>query len=626
MAIANSVLRSTELNFNQIKTNLINFLRAKPDFVDYDFEGSALNTLVDLLAYNTYYNAIYTNMTTNEMFLDSAQLRNNVVARAKMLGYTPTSAKGAEAVLKIAITPSTNVASITIPANTLFTSTIDGVDYKFTTDVPHTVLQQDSYTSNNIIITEGEPLSERVTVTGENTQRFILNNNNIDLSSLKVDIQTSSSNSSLTVFSRATDLTDVSATSNIFFVDENEDGKYELIFGDGVLGKALSAGNIVIPKYKVVNGSVTNGANNFVSPANISGQTNFVTTVMTAARQGSNAEGIDSIKFNAPKNFQRQGRAVVRNDYSRLLLAEAPDLQAVNVWGGEENNPPIYGKVYIAAKPKEGNLLSDQRKSELKDILRTRNMVSVEPEFVDASFLYVIPNVSVNYNVAATNLDAGAINTKVQNAITNFETKELSLFDKGFRESVFVKAVSEADVSIVSSRSTYNMMKRFTPNTGTATTYNFAFNNAIHHPHAGHLNAINSTGFTFNNQTTFIDDNGFGVLRLYYLGDNNIRQYVSNDAGTVNYATGLITLNNVNITSTSSIELTAKPDINDINTVRNNIILLSGTSVTVINNETGAVESRVTTATTSGSTTTITTAFTGTTSTGTTSGVSGTYY
>ena len=626
MAVANSVLRSTELNFNQIKTNLINFLRAKPEFVDYDFEGSALNTLVDLLAYNTYYNAMYTNMATNEMFLDSAQLRNNVVARAKMLGYTPTSAKGAEATIKLAITPSTNVASITIASNTLFTSTIDGIDYKFTTDVPYTVLQQDSYTSNNIIIREGEPLSERVTVTGESTQRFILNNDNVDLSSLKVDIQTSTSNSSVTVFSRANDLTSVSATSNIFFVDENEDGKYELIFGDGVLGKALSAGNIVIPKYRVVNGSATNGANNFVSPTNISGQTNFVMTVMQAARQGANAEGIDSIKFNAPKNFQRQGRAVVKNDYSRLLLAEAPDLQAVNVWGGEENNPPIYGKVYIAAKPKEGNLLSDQRKGELKDILKTRNMVSVEPEFVDATFLYVVPTVIVNYNIASTNLDAGAINNKVQNAISNFESKELSLFDKGFRESTFVKSVTDADVSIVSTRTTINMMKRFTPNSGTATTYNFAFNNAIHHPHPGHLYSVSSTGFTFNGQTTYIDDDGYGILRLYYLGDNNIRQYVSNDAGTVNYATGLITLNNVNITSTASIELTAKPDINDINTVRNNIILLSGTSVTIVNNETGAVESRVTTATTSGSTTTITTSYTGTTQTGTTSGVSGTYY
>ena len=626
MAVANSVLRATELNFNTIKSNLITFMKAKPEFTDYDFEGSGLNHLVDLLAYNTYYNAVYTNMTTNEMFLDSAQIRNNVVARAKMLGYTPTSAKGAEATLDITITPSTNVASVTIASNTLFTSSLDGIEYKFTTDRAYTLLQSEGYQANNILIKEGEPVQERITVDTSTNQRYILGNDGIDTKSLKVSIQTSSSNSSLRTFSQASDLTDVSATSTVYFVQENEDGKYELLFGDNVLGKQLDNGNIVIVNYRVVNGSTTNGANNFVSPPTLGGQANFTVTVATAARQGSNAESIDNIKFNAPKNFQRQGRAVVRNDYSRLLLSEAPDLQAVNVWGGEENNPPIYGKVYIAAKPNEGNLLSDQRKSELKDILRTRNMVSVEPEFVDATFLYVIPNVVVNYNVASTNLDAGAINTKVQNAITNFETTELSLFDKGFRESNFVKAVSEADVSIVSTRSTYTMMKRFTPNSGTATTYNFAFNNAIHHPHEGHLYAINSSGFTFNGQTTFIDDNGFGILRLYYLGDNNIRQYVSNDAGTVNYATGLVTLNNVNITSTSSIELTAKPDINDINTVRNNIILLSGTSVTVVNNETGAVESRVTSATTSGSTTTITTAYTGTTQTGTTSGVSGTYY
>ena len=626
MATANSVLRATELNFNTIKGNLITFMKAKPEFADYDFESSALNQLVDVLAYNTYYNAVYTNMVTNEMFLDSAQLRNNVVARAKMLGYFPTAAKGAQAVIKAVITPTSNVESVTIAANTLFTSSIDGIEYKFTTDKAYTVLRQDSYTSNSIVIIEGEPVRERILVDGTDNQRFILANENIDIANLKVDIQTSSSNNSLTVYSRASDLTAVNSRSKVFFVEENENGRHELIFGDGVLGSALSTGNIVIAKYRVVNGTATNGANNFAAPATLGGQQNFTTTVMLPARNGANAESIGSIKFNAPKNYQRQGRAVVKNDYSRLLLAEAPDLQAVSVWGGEENNPPIYGKVYIAAKPREGNLLSDQRKNELKDILKTRNMVSVEPEFVDATFLYVIPTVTVNYNVALTGLDAGAINNKVQTAINNFELSELSLFDKNFRESTFVKTVTDADVSIVSTRTTINMMKRFTPNSGTATTYNFAFNNAIHHPHPGHLYSVNSTGFTFNGQTTFIDDDGYGILRLYYLGDNNIRQYVSNDAGTVNYATGLITLNNVNITSTASIELIAKPDINDINTVRNNIILLSGTSVTIVNNETGAVESRVTSATTSGSTTTITTSYTGTTQTGTTSGVSGTYY
>lgn len=626
MAVANSVLRATELNFNTIKRNLITFLRAKPEFSDYDFEGSALNHLVDLLAYNTYYNAVYTNMTTNEMFLDSAQLRNNVVARAKMLGYTPTSAKGAEATLDVTITPATNVASITIASNTLFTSSLDGIDYKFTTDRAYTLLQSEGYQANNIIIKEGEPVQERVTVDTSTNQRFILGNGNIDTRSISVKIQTSSSNSSVRTFAQASDLTDVSATSLVYFIQENEDGRYELLFGDNVLGKQLDNGNIVVVNYRVVNGSVTNGANNFTSPQTLGGQSNFTVTVATAARQGSNAESIDSIKFNAPKNYQRQGRAVVKADYSRLLLAEAPDLQAVNVWGGEENNPPVYGKVYIAAKPLDGNLLSDQRKNELKDILRNRNMVSVEPEFVDATFLYIVPTISVSYNKALTTLDAGAISNKVITAVNNFENSQLSLFDKNFRESTFVKAVTDSDVSIVSTRTTFRMMKRFTPNAGTATSYNFAFNNGIHHPHDGHIYAISSTGFTFNGQTTFIDDDGRGNLRLYYLGDNNTRQYTSNDAGSVNYATGLVTLENVNITSTSSIEISANPDINDINTVRNSIILLTGTNITVINDETGAVENRVLSATTTGTSTSITTSYTGTTQTGTTSGVSGTYY
>ena len=626
MAVANSVLRSTELNFNQIKTNLISFLRAKPEFVDYDFEGSALNTLVDVLAYNTYYNAMYTNMATNEMFLDSAQLRNNVVARAKMIGYTPSSAKGSEATIKIVVEPSTNVASVTVASNTLFTSTIDGITYKFTTDRAYALLQQDNYTANNIVIKEGEPLSERITKDSTSTQRFILSNDNIDLGSLKVDVQTSTSNNSVTVFSRATDLTEVKSTSNVFFVDENEDGKYELIFGDGVLGKALSTGNIVVAKYRVVNGSVTNGANNFASPSLIGGQSDFAVTVALAARNGANAESIESIKFNAPRNYQSQGRAVIKNDYSRILLAEAPDLQAISVWGGEDNNPPVYGKVYLCAKPTVGNVLSTQRKDELKTLLQSRNIVSIEPEFVDATFLYVIPTITVNYNAALTTLSAGVISNRVKTAINNFEATELSVFDKKFRESTFVRKITEADVSIVSTLTTFRMMKRFTPNQGTATTYNFAFNNGIHHPHAGHLGAVNSTSFTFQSQTAFLDDDGNGNIRIYYLGDNNTRQYLSNTAGTVNYATGLITLDNVNITSSSDIEINAKPAINDLNSVRNNIILISGTSISVVNDETGAVESRDLNATTSGSTTTISTSYTGTTQTGTTSGVSGTYY
>ena len=346
MGAANSTIRVTDLNFNTIKSNLKAFLRGKPQFTDYDFEGSALSNLIDLLSYNTYYNAVYTNMVGNEMFLDSAQIRNNVVARAKMLGYTPTSARGSSAVLDVTITPSTNVTSVTIAANTLFTSTIDGIQYKFTTPEAYVLLQSTGYTSNTIVIKEGEPLQERFTRdTSSSSQRFILSNPSIDTTSIKVQVQTGGSNTTLRTFTEASNLVDVQANSQVYFVQENEDGKYELLFGDNILGKALDDGNIVIANYRVVNGSTTNGANNFVAPAALGGQASFTVAVANSASGGANAESVPSIKFNAPKSFQRQNRAVIKNDYARTILAEAPDIQAVSVWGGEDNDPPIYGKV-----------------------------------------------------------------------------------------------------------------------------------------------------------------------------------------------------------------------------------------------------------------------------------------
>ena len=263
MAKANSAIRVTDINFNSIKTNLKNYLRSKPEFTDYDFEGSALSNLLDVLTYNTYYNSIYVNMVGNEMFLDSAQIRNNIVARAKMLGYTPTSARGSSATLNLTVTPSTNVTSLTVSSNTLFTSTIDGIQYKFTTRQPYVLLQSQSYTSNTIVIKEGEPVTQKFTVNTSTSQRFVLDNNNADTTTLKIKIQTSTSNTSLRTFTEATNVVDVQSNSQVFFIQENNDGKYELLFGDGVLGKALDNDNIVIADYNVVNGSTTNGANNF---------------------------------------------------------------------------------------------------------------------------------------------------------------------------------------------------------------------------------------------------------------------------------------------------------------------------------------------------------------------------
>ena len=623
---ANSAIRVTDLNFNQIKNNLKTFLRAKPEFTDYDFEGSALSNLIDLLAYNTYQQSIYVNMVGNEMFLDSAQIRNNVVARAKMLGYTPTSARGSQATIKVAITPATNVTSVTVASNTLFTSQIDGIQYKFTTDRPYVLLQSQNYTSNTIVIKEGEPVNQKFTIDTSTAQRFVLDNPNVDTTSIKVRVQTSGANTSKVTRTQATNIVDVQANSQVYFVQENEDGKYELLFGDGVLGKAVDDGNIVIVDYRVVNGSVTNGANNFVAPATIGGQSTFTVTVANSASIGANAESTSSIKFNAPKSFQRQNRAVIKNDYARTILAEAPDIEAVSVWGGEDNDPPIYGKVYIAAKPNGGNLLSDQRKAELVTLLQSKNVVTISPTFVDATYLYVVPSITVKYNVADTTLVAGQISDKVATAVVNFETASLTLFDKKFRESEFVADMVAADPSIVGANITYRMMKRFTPNQNVTTSYSIAFNNGISNPHAGHYGAVSSTSFTFQNQTCFLDDDGNGILRIYYLDSQNNKTYLNTSAGTVDYSSGLVTIKSVIITSSSTIEVNAKPAVNDISPTRNMLLLISKASIDVVNDSTGVVESSVSNVTTAGTTETITSETSSILSTGSTGGVTNLVY
>ena len=623
---ANSAIRVTDLNFSQIKNNLKTFLRAKPEFTDYDFEGSGLSNLLDLLAYNTYQQSIYVNMVGNEMFLDSAQIRNNVVARAKMLGYTPTSARGSQATLRITVTPSSNLTSVTMASNTLFTATLDGIQYKFTNDQPYVLLQSQGYTSNNVIIKEGEPITQKFTVNTSAGQRYVLNNSDVDTTSIKVRIQTSSANTSKTTFTQATNVVDVQANSSVYFIQENEDGKYELLFGDDVLGKAVDNGNIIITDYRVVNGSLTNGANNFVAPSSIGGQATFTVSVANNASIGANAESTASIKFNAPKSFQRQNRAVIKNDYARTILAEAPDIEAVSVWGGEDNDPPIYGKVYIAAKPTGGNLLSDQRKAELVTLLQSKNVVTISPTFVDATYLYVVPSITVKYNVADTTLVAGQISDKVATAVVNFETASLTLFDKKFRESEFISSMVASDPSIIGANITYRMMKRFTPNQNVTTSYSVAFNNGISNPHAGHYGAVGSTSFTFQNQTCFLDDDGNGVLRIYYLDSQNQKTYLNTSAGTVDYSSGLVVIKSVIITSSSTIEVSAKPAINDINPTRNMLLLISKASIDVVNDSTGVVESSVSNVTTAGTTETITSETSQILSTGSTGGVTNLVY
>jgi hypothetical protein len=601
---ANSAINVTSLNFDAIKTSMKTYIQAKPEFTDYNFEGSTISMLLDLLAYNTYQNAFYTSMIGNEMFLDSAQLRDSVASRAKMLDYVPRSARGASTTLNVVITPTGAPNTVTVAKNSQFSATLDGESYKFVTPQAYTFSSNDSYTGN-ITITEGRPVTHRFTVSSNSPVRYILPNENVDTTSITVDVQTSVGNLSSVRYNLASDITQVQANSAVYFLQEVEDSQYEIYFGDNVIGKKPDDNNIVIANYRICNGTLGNDISSFTSPSTLGGFSAFTTTVNASTSGGADKESIDSIKFNAPKNYDTQNRAVLSEDYKRIILRDNGDLQSVSVWGGEENTPAVYGKVFISIKPVNGFTISSQRKTEIRTELKKYNVLSIDPEFVDASFLYIKPTIAVRYNSRATTLSAVAVQTKVTNAIINFENTKLGTFDSNrFRYSQFIQSIDAADSSIVSNLTLITIERRFVPSLTTSSTYNINFNNALNHPHAGHKYIISSSAFTYQNQTCYFDDDGNGNLRIYYLL-NSTRVYLNQTAGLVNYISGLVTVSSFLPTAFvgSALSIFADPTNNDVNAVRNQILLIAGATVSIVDDTTTIVAANTVTATTTGVTT-----------------------
>ena len=606
---ANSALSITSIDFDNIKSNLKTFLASQGELKDYDFEASTMSTLLDVLAYNTYYQSIYTNMVANEMFLDSAQIRNNIVSRAKMLGYTPRSAQGSSATIQLNVTPSTTVDSLTVAKNTSFTSTIDGTDYTFVTPEQTTILNVGGTYSANVVIKEGTPLTHRFTVSTSNPVKYIIPNDNVETGSLAVQVQVSSSNTSANVYSQASNITTVDNNSPVYFLQENVDGKYELTFGDGVLGNSLQDGNIVIVDYRTVNGAVTNGANTFVSPDTIAGESNFSVTVQSNASGGAAKESDTSIKFNAPKSFASQNRAVTINDYKSIITSENGDVQNVSVWGGEQNDPPQYGKVYIAAKPVTGATLSSTRKSQIVESLKDRQVQSIEAEFVDPTYLYIVPTSQVYYDPKTTTLSAGEILTKVKNQIISFESSTLNNYNTEFLFSAFSRAIDNSDTAITDNSTSVAMQQRVNHTVGSGVTYTLLFNNAIFNPHAGHNYVVSSNAFTLNGLTQYYDDDGNGNIRTYYFS-SGVRTVTNETAGTVDYKTGKIILTNFNPTAITGdvLKITATPASNRIKPVRAQIPLIADTTIKMIRTDTLAIQDQFSGSLTVGDTTIASTA------------------
>lgn len=491
MATANlqNVLLISDPDFDTIKTNLKNFLGSQSTFSDYDFEGSALSVLIDLLAYNTHYMAFYANMLGNESFLDTAVLRDSVVSHAKMLGYTPHSTLSARARVNLSLIGNASTVA-TLPKFSQFVSTgLNGVNYTFTNLDQVTVSKNTAtnvFTFSNLILAEGTPVSYVYTYdsTSNPNAQFNLPDAGVDLSTIQVIVQNSSQDSTQTVYTIATDSTIIDGESNVFFVDEIKNSNYSIYFGNGVIGNSLTNGNVVIINYLISSGAVANKANNFTFTDSVYTSTGVLTsgsvTMIQSAAGGASIEGIDSIKFIAPKAYISNNRAVTKNDYITLIQKKYPALSAVNVWGGEENVPPIYGKVFISAKPALGyEITAEEKRYIAKEVISPLSILTVTPEFVDPNYIYLRISSKITYDPTLTSSTPDQISLGVKNAIYSYAASSLNQFNSYFKPSKLMRDIDDSNISISSNQIEIQLEKRLEPVIGSPRNYTINFNTEL---------------------------------------------------------------------------------------------------------------------------------------------------
>ena len=485
MAGANSNIQMTDLDFNTIKTNLKTFLQSQDVLKDYNYEGSALSTLLDILAYNTQYNAYYLNQVANEMFLDTAIQRGSVISQAKMLNYTPRSAVAPTATINLRVNDVVD-PSLTLPKFTSFMSeAIDGVNYNFVT--------ADAYTENtvggvvnfdNITLKQGLATTLNYTVDSIANPQYIFEipDENIDTSTLVVTVQASSSNAASDVYTLATNYSTLSGDSKVYFLQESLNNTYEIYFGDGVIGNKLVDGNIVNVSYVVTSGTAAAGANNFVLMDTIVGYANTSVFPLTPATSGNEKETIDSIKFQAPKSYAAQSRAVNKNDYITAISQNSLGIQfdAVNVWGGEENVPPVYGQVFVSLKPTGAfSLTQVQKQRIIEDILKPISVLTVTPTIVDPDYTYLQLTVNVLYDPTKTTQTSTQLAAGIKSAIQTFANQTLNTFNSTFNTYDLLNTIQSYSSSVITSEFDLKLQKKFLPNLSTPTTYKLYYNSSL---------------------------------------------------------------------------------------------------------------------------------------------------
>lgn len=622
-----SELRVTELDFKEIKQNLKNFLKDQEEFADYEFEGAGLSVLLDVLAYNTHYNAILAHLQANEMFIDTAIKRSSIVSIAKTLGYTPRSATCSRAAVNLTIVPSDSTVTIyTITPELKFTGSVNGNLYTFN------VKEQQTQTSSNGVFTfedvelyEGTRITNTFVVNSDTLSGpFVIPNEIVDISTVKVTVQTSATNLTQQAFRRSTSIIDLDGNDNVFWIEENAAGKYQAVFGDDIIGKQLEAGNIIFIEYIACTGPSSNNVTVFSLSSTLDGAT--LTQIETTSKSASGAfrESIDEIRFNAPKYNATRNRAVTAQDYKSLILAEFSRAKSVAVWGGDQNDPPIFGKVFITLDAKDGEIITESDKDFIiEQILRPRSVMSIQHEFVDPDYLYIGFNIDVKYNSRNTSLTATQIQAIITQGISDYFTLNLKTLEKTFIYSQFVDYIQnllpERIIGVLANMKLQRRISDIVFDQNTTKTVRFLTQLLPETLRTTNftttINAREYTAFVkdFSNSDT-IDFNGTGTLKLIDADTNTI---LNENIGTINYNNGVVVIQNVVITSffgeASELRITAIPqelgknispavipmrEISQFATTpspsRNSILLLDDSEADTLSNSTPGLTVRVT--------------------------------
>ena len=599
-------LKVDQLNFDGIKSNFINYLKTQDQFRDYNFDAAGIQVLLDLLAYNTYYNSFYLNMVAGESFLATAQRRNSVVNLARSLGYVPRSRTSATITGTAIITPVGAPASITVPAYTTFTAGINGVTYTFNTVSAYVISSISGVYTSTITLKEGRYISTRYTVdTTDPDQRFLIPNENIDTSTITVTVFDSNSSATTRIFSPTDNLAEITGTSLVYFLEEVEDGQYEMFFGDDVLGKKLDNGNVVVIEYLISSGAAANDIESVSFAGSVTNATNITFIANEGASGGAERESINKIKFNAPKAYEAQNRLVTVEDYKALMLKQN-NIASVSVWGGEDNDPPAYGKVYMAIKPTVGGVLTATEKSILIDsIIGPKKIVTVKAEIVDPEYIYVAVDVLIKYDPTKTSTASNSIKAKVIDIISNYNNDDINEFSKYFRYSKLSRLIDAADRAVLNNILSISLKKEVSIQLGSSAKYETSFSNEINdttlgrpstHPY-GLGNQLTSNAFTLNGLTNcFLEENN-GIIRIYRISGNS-KIAVDNAAGTLDYTTGKVILSSFSPTAFedggNTLKLTAIPKNLDVLPLRNQIITIrdEDVSVTVVDDRTYSLVNR----------------------------------